>query len=75
MPNKRMCANVKSLYETKLSEHAHFYKEIRLKHIHFQNLRKRKMPILLQDLLYSTSTQALLFITSVGKKLDKIIHR
>ena len=29
MPNKRMCANVKSLYDTKLSEHAHFYKEIR----------------------------------------------
>ena len=26
MPNKRMCANVKSLYITKLSEHARFYR-------------------------------------------------
>ena len=71
-----MCANVKSLYDTKLSEHAHFYKDgYDLKKKYFTNLHKRKMPILFQDLLYSTSTQALLFITSVGKKLNKIIHR
>ena len=62
-----MGGNVKSLYDTKLSEHAHFYKEIRFekKNI-FKIYKKRKMPVLLQDLLYSTSTQALLFITSVG---------
>ena len=33
MPNKRMRANVKSLHDTKLSEHAHFYKKIRFEKI------------------------------------------
>ena len=42
MPNKRMCANVKSLYDTKLSEHAHFYKEIRFEKNIFKIYIKEK---------------------------------